>query len=220
MFRFKDKFIAGCALLTLQLFLVGCGGEEITVTRVPKEKTAPERQERTGAPDGIATAPPMAQSSGPYSADDLHWAAPVGWEVLPAAGMRLASLRSPGDGDFSLIVLPDSPDLSNVNRWLGQIGRPPVSPEGLLEIRDTLTTAVGDFHIYQLEGEGPEATSILAAIHRRDRHAIFFRLQGSRETIREQRPFFDGFLMGFHLAEDHNTGLIQMTDQPAYGTDS
>lgn len=149
------------------------------------------------------------QSGSSFVPEDLHWAPPAGWTVNPPGGMRLVSMESPGGGDFSVIILPDSPDLANVNRWLEQIGRPAVSADILQQMRETIQTAIGSFHVYQLEGLEADSISILAAIYRRGSHAVFFRLQGTRETIREQRPYFDGFLRGFHFAVDHDTGILE-----------
>ncbi|HVU86621.1 MAG TPA: hypothetical protein VHD36_04835 [Pirellulales bacterium] len=66
-----------------------------------------------------------------------EWTLPQGWQQKPASGMRYATIEVPsaaGALDLSVTVLPkNEPDpdvyaLSNVNRWRGQLGLPPLAP--------------------------------------------------------------------------------------------
>lgn len=71
------------------------------------------------------------------------WETPAGWTEQKGGGMRLATLLIPaaeGDDPIELSVIGlslvdewDAQVLDNVNRWFGQIGRPPVDADGLAE---------------------------------------------------------------------------------------
>jgi len=194
-FSFKSTtVVSAAAMLGLSL---GCGPEPVETYRVPKEIS------RTA-------------DSADFAASDYHWMVPEGWEEKPAESMRLASMETPGGGNFSITILPDSPDLENANRWRRQMGKPPLSESQMEQAREILPTAVGPFHLFQFEGDRPGDPSILAAIHRRGEQAVFFKLEGAQEVIREQRPHFIKFLEGFHFAEDHDNGLLDNPESSAF----
>lgn len=69
-----------------------------------------------------------------------QWKTPEGWQEERASdGIRFATLKKETDGEtleITVTVLPTGPDwdayvLQNVNRWRGQLGVPPASPEEL-----------------------------------------------------------------------------------------
>lgn len=70
------------------------------------------------------------------------WTLPEGWRELPASGMRFATLQfGPKEEPFELTVIPlpslqDNQNaylLSNINRWLGQLSRPPIDQQQMTE---------------------------------------------------------------------------------------
>ena len=70
------------------------------------------------------------------------WTLPEGWRELPASGMRFATLQfGPKEEPFDLTVIPlPSPQdnqnayiLSNINRWRGQLSRPPIDQQQMTE---------------------------------------------------------------------------------------
>ncbi|QDT69679.1 hypothetical protein MalM25_26180 [Planctomycetes bacterium MalM25] len=92
---------------------------------------------------------PVSESIGAYlksirfEGTKPTWETPEGWTEQSGGGMRLATLMIPGSEggepiELSVIGLGlvdewDAQVLDNVNRWLGQIGRPPVDADGLVE---------------------------------------------------------------------------------------
>ncbi|QDU88669.1 hypothetical protein Pla175_20490 [Pirellulimonas nuda] len=90
----------------------------------------------------------------------LAWQTPKGWEQLPPSDMREATLVSPADaGSLELTVIPlgasgdlEADVLSNVNRWLGQLGQPPATPQQLEKITTPLKAVPGAVSV-DLAGE-------------------------------------------------------------------
>ena len=102
---------------------------------------------------------PRAVKSVRFAADDAppEWTLPDGWRQKPASGMRYATIEAGAADqvlDLSVTVLPrnepnfDVYTLSNVNRWRGQLGLPPL--------------AIGRLHdgVEELELDGAAATLV------------------------------------------------------------
>lgn len=118
-------------LLLCSLALAACGGDE----RGPyplepgRERPAPDREvpeaatalERLGVRD---------EQGRPMLVPTL----PQGWQAQPASSMRVISARvlgsGAGDGDLS-VSWAGGDVASNVSRWLGQFGLPPVDEQGI-----------------------------------------------------------------------------------------
>ncbi|MEI8313818.1 MAG: hypothetical protein WCG79_00050 [Verrucomicrobiota bacterium] len=111
--------------------------------------------------------------------------------------MRVASFKITGaDGkqaDVSVIPLPGGAggDLSNVNRWRGQVGLAPVAEEELPKLTDTVEVDGQPAALYELTGD---AVRILAAIQRRDGMMWFFKITGDSQLVAQVRPAFVEFL--------------------------
>lgn len=96
------------------LVLAGCSGDEIETVQVTKEPAAPPVE----APAPV----------------ELGFRAelPAGWVEQPGSGMRIVSYSIEGsEVDFYLISLLMGDVPSNVNRWRGQVGLEPASPEAI-----------------------------------------------------------------------------------------
>lgn len=176
------------------LFASGCGQEDVSVYRVPKEKLPPSAEARM--PDGRADPDSANVEPG------LKWLLPAGWKEVPPGEMRVASFKVVGkDGkqaDVSVVPLPGSAggDLSNVNRWRGQVGQPPVSAEELKKLAQPVEMAGQPAELYDQGGEDSsgEPTRILAAIQRRDGTTWFFKMTGDNQLVAESKPAFVQFL--------------------------
>lgn len=174
----------GVCLFAASAF-TGCGGDDVRTYQVPKKFTQKP-----------------ASDSGHVGAGGVHWTPPTGWEPGPDTPMRLASYRTPDGGDFSLVALPDSSDLMNVNRWLRQIGRPPVTQPELATMQKLWQTGAGMATVYDLRGADPDTRSILAAILRLPQLTYFFKLSGPASVLQAQEAEFLAFVSSFHIAED------------------
>lgn len=93
-----------------------------------------------------------------------RWSLPSGWTERPETGMRFSTLTIPGTPalEVSVMALPSTDLLSNVNRWRGQLGLPDLSgPEGLEKART-------DHELAQLEAGGRQVTLVNLAGQTKD----------------------------------------------------
>src|SRR5947208_14239547 len=83
---------------------------------------------------------------------------PPNWEPQPLSQMRQASFLVKGDNgavaDISFVSLGAGAGnvLDNVNRWLDQLGQPPITKHKLGQIAQRLQTSLGDVIIVDLAG--------------------------------------------------------------------
>lgn len=191
------------AIGAASLLLAACGGEKVSVYRVPKEKdpvlpaTAPAE---AGAVSDQASGAAMAGASVPTSAGaDLAWQAPASWVSKPACPMRKATYGVPGPGGASELSITAFPgdvggELANVNRWRGQVGLPRLGEEDL-EASVSRVEANGlAFTVVELMPEGKGANGILGAIVPFGGTTWFFKLTGPAPALRASKPEFIGFL--------------------------
>ena len=131
------QLVLCCALVAA--LLVACEkNSEIKVYRVskaPLEQSAPQQQD--AMPTNTA-APRMPASVA--STAETAVATPPNWEAQPLSQMRQASFLVKGtngavaDGSFVSLGSAAGNVLEHVNRWLGQLGQPPITEEKLGEI--------------------------------------------------------------------------------------
>lgn len=192
MFPVRRSLIKFICLSPL-LLAGGCGNDDINVYRVPKEPPAPSELP-AGHPD-ISAAPAKLQ---------LTWTLlPAGWTEIPPGEMRVASFKVTGDNgqqaDVSAIPLPGiaGGDLSNVNRWRGQVGQPSVTEEELKATAESIEIAGQPAALYDQAGESGR---ILAVIQHREGTAWFYKMTGDSELVAEQKPVFIEFLKSLRFA--------------------
>src|SRR6266446_3456776 len=130
-------------LVLLAVVLVcGCGQDDIKAYSVRKEQPAPVTQADLPADQ-------------PTTTPALKWKTPANWKELPAGDFRVASFKVTGNddkqADVSVIPLPGTAggDLSNVNRWRGQVGREPVSEEELQKLAQAVEVAGQPATLYE-----------------------------------------------------------------------
>ena len=85
----------------------------------------------------------------------VDWKTPEGWQELPPSGMRAATFRMPPEQNIELSVIPLPPSdlLGNVNRWRGQIGLPPTTADRLTE--DVRQVTIGGEQGWVVDISGP-----------------------------------------------------------------
>ncbi|MCK5676426.1 MAG: hypothetical protein KAH99_05375 [Verrucomicrobia bacterium] len=157
----------GFLLLVGSLFLfTACGGDEPASYRVPKQPApeAPAQAIGSDADNQAVLAAHAAMSENIPAGAGFKAELPGGWTETLGSGMRKVSYSIEGTSiDFYLISLSMGDVPSNVNRWRGQIGLSPASPE---EIEADVETFQADSHdlkyieIYNEEGD----RGIIAAI--------------------------------------------------------
>src|SRR5436190_3076927 len=196
--RISKHFIIYLGLCSA--LLVSCEkNSEIKVYRVskaPLEQSAPQQQDamstNTAAPRMPAGLAPTAETA---------VTTPPNWEAQPLSQMRQASLLVKGDNgavaDISFVSLGSAAGnvLENVNRWLGQLGQPPITEQKLGEMAQRLHTSLGDVTIVDLAGLPDNADvardgRIIAAMVTTANATLFFKMRGNADLTEAQKGEF------------------------------
>src|SRR2546427_6958944 len=121
------------------------------VSKAPLEESASQQQD--ALPTNTA-APRMPGGLSP--AAETAIVTPPNWEPQPLSQMRQASFLVKGDNgavaDISFVSLGTGAGsvLDNVNRWLSQIGQPPIDEQRLNQIAQKISTSIGDVTVVDL----------------------------------------------------------------------
>ncbi len=184
-------------------FLAACErNSEIKVYRVskaPLEESAPDQQNAMPAnapspsmPGGMGMASTTSTASVPT---------PPNWQPQPLSQMRQASFQVKGDqgavADISFVSLGSAAGnvLENVNRWLAQVGQPPINEEKLNQIAQHLTTSIGDVTVVDLAGlpNGADPAKdgrIIAGMTSSGGSTLFFKIRGNAALTELQKADF------------------------------
>lgn len=136
---------------------------------------------------------------------------PEGWTtVAPIAPFRHINLRFEADSraEITLAMYQDRGGVvRNANRWLGQVGLPPLEPAAIAALpkykvfREGATVVEG-FGPYQGMGAPPiEDGGLLGAIVSRDSITLFVKMVGPREIVEGEKERFFGFLDSLSLPD-------------------
>jgi hypothetical protein len=126
---------------------------------------------------------------------------PPNWEPQPLSQMRQASFLVKGDkgamADISFVSLGTSAGnvLDNVNRWLSQIGQPPIEEQKLNQIAQRITTSIGEVTVVDLAGLPPDADPnkdgrIIAGMTTSGSSTLFFKMRGNAELAEAEKSEF------------------------------
>src|SRR5437868_10360698 len=196
--RISKHFIIYLGLCSA--LLVSCEkNSEIKVYRVskaPLEESAPQQQD--AMPTNTA-APRMPGGLAPTT--ETAVTTPPNWEPQPLSQMRQASFLVKGDNgavaDISFVSLGSAAGnvLENVNRWLGQLGQPPITEQKLIETAQRLHTSLGDVTIVDLAGLPTNADPtrdgrIIAAMVTTANATLFFKMRGNADLTEAQKGDF------------------------------
>jgi hypothetical protein len=190
---------ATIALLLLVTFSWGCNRheDEIKVYRLVKPSGEPEPIEK----DAVAsTNAPVKSTLERVPTPTGNVPVPANWEPRPLSEMRQASFLVKGENgavaDISLVKLGPAAGnvLDNVNRWLGQLGQAPVTPEKLTEMIQKLPTARGDVAVVDLNGKPEDGDAskdgrIIGAIAS-DEGTSFFKMRGNAALVGAEKEKF------------------------------
>ena len=200
---FKSSRFGSLLLICPALFaavLTGCEkNSEIKVYRVSK---APLEESASQQQDAVPTntAPPR-MPGGLVPAAETAITTPPNWEPQPLSQMRQASFLVKGDNgavaDISLVSLGTGAGnvLDNVNRWLDQLGQPPITEQKLGETAQRLHTSLGDLIIVDLAGLPKDADPardgrIVAAMVTTADSTLFFKMRGNADLAEAQKGDF------------------------------
>ena len=197
------------SLALASLLILGACRDEVTHFKVPKsnDPAAGAMQAPPQAmPPGAGQAPPGMQGDVPPPPAPEHglaWTLPKGWKEERSGGMRYASLKAPvqGKADGSVVVLPGPAggELSNVNRWRGQIGLGPIDDAALTAARKTLATKAGRVSVFDFTSEGHQRSRLVAGLLEAGGSTWFVKLTGDEAAVSAARPDFMKLLESLRL---------------------
>jgi hypothetical protein len=223
--RISKHFIIYLGLCSA--LLVSCEkNSEIKVYRVskaPLEQSTPQQQD--AMPTNTA-APRMPSGLAP--AAETAVTTPPNWEPQPLSQMRQASFLVKGDNgavaDISFVSLGSAAGnvLENVNRWLGQLGQPPITEQKLGEMAQRLHTSLGDVIIVDLAGLPDNADPardgrIIAAMVTTPDATLFFKMRGNADLTEAQKGDFIKWVAAICNAQTQ-TGPPQVAVAPPQTT--
>ena len=188
------------------------------VSKAPLEESAPQQQD--AMPTNTA-APRMPGGLAP--AAEAAVTTPPNWEAQPLSQMRQASFLVKGDNgavaDISFVSLGSAAGnvLENVNRWLGQLGQPPITEQKLGEMAQRLHTSLGDVTIVDLAGLPDNADPardgrIIAAMVTTANSTLFFKMRGNADLTEAQKGDFIKWVAAVCNAQTQ-TGPPQMAER-------
>jgi hypothetical protein len=195
------------------------------VSKAPLEESAPQQQD---AMPTNTTAPRMPGGLAP--ATETAVTTPPNWEPQPLSQMRQASFLVKGDNgsvaDISLVSLGSAAGnvLENVNRWLGQLGQPPITEQKLGETAQRLHTSLGEVTIVDMAGLPDNADPardgrIVAAMATAGNSTLFFKMRGNADLTEAQKDDFIKWVAS--VCNAHNqTGPPQMAATPPADSDA
>jgi len=188
---------AGASLLLAAAALLGgCGREQVSHYRVPREQPAPQ-----------ATAPPAMAGdvpAPPRPEHGLKWKLPRGWTETAPGSMRYATLKPPVPGkiDVSVTVLPGPAggELANVNRWRNQIGLPPLDEPALARARQVVKSGAGAVSLFDFAGSGDKGSRMIAGLLLgADGNSWFLKMVGDDAPMTAARADFLAMLESLRL---------------------
>ena len=188
-----------CAALAGTLITACEKNSEIKVYRVskaPLEESVPQQQDVMPT---NAAAPRMPGGLTATSSEMVS--TPPNWEPQPLSQMRRASFLVKGDhgavADISFVSLGTAAGnvLDNVNRWLEQLGQPPITEQKLGDVAQRLRTSLGDAIIVDLAGLPKDADPakdgrIIAGMVTSADSTLFFKMRGNADLTEAQKGDF------------------------------
>jgi hypothetical protein len=219
---------ASVVFFTLATFLWGCdrSDEQIKVYRLAKPSGEAEPLEK----DAIAsTNAPVKSTLERVPASTSNAPTPPNWQPQPLSEMRQASFLVKGENgataDISFVKLGPAAGnvLDNVNRWLGQLGQPPVTSEKLAGMTQKLSTPRGEVDVVDLNGKPEDGDAskdgrIIGAIAS-DEGTSFFKMRGNAALVGAEKANFLKWIVAIRAgAGSESTAMPQlaapMTDKP------
>ncbi len=118
--------------------------------------------------------------------------------------MRYATLKPPVQGkvEATVVVLPGTAggELSNVNRWRGQIGLGPIDEQALAAARKSVKSKAGAVSVFDFTSEGQTKTRMVAGlISTSDGNTWFLKLAGDVVPVGKAEPDFMRIIGSLHL---------------------
>jgi hypothetical protein len=200
-------------LLSASLIVFGCKPAPQVSRYEVKSEAAPAAAPAAPvaakpAPSPAVAAPMVAPASMKAEAaafDAPKWAAlPAGWTVGPENSMRKATwiVTGPNDSkaEIAVTVFPGSVGglTANVNRWRGQIGLPPASPDDIAaSAKSTKVSGLDSQRFVMTSADGKK--SVDAVMTSKDGATWFFKMNGETAAVQANSAAFVAFLSASKL---------------------
>jgi hypothetical protein len=185
-------------LLFPLLLAVSCKQDDINVYRVAKQGPLP-----SAAGDMPAQMINLMESGAQtLGAGTVTWTKPAEWtEEAVSGGLRKATFKTGKNGagaEVSIISLAGSAggDLSNVNRWRGQIGLADIDQAALDKSSERVLSPVGELLVVDFTGEGQARSRLVAARLAVGAETWFFKMVGTEKDVGTAKGRFIAFLKG------------------------
>jgi hypothetical protein len=152
---------------------------------------APASAPTSGAPAATPTPSAAAEPS-----QQFKWTVPEGWETLAPGQMQVAKFKVPekegANAEVAVSVFPSDTGgtLSNVNRWLGQLGKSPLEESALGTVVKPLEGGPEGAELVDLSGDDKK---MLGAIVPRDGRWWFYKMTGGPAAVNAARDAFVAF---------------------------
>jgi hypothetical protein len=164
----------------------------------PAAATAPA----ANAPTGMNILPGMEEAAN--NAANISYSVPEGWVEQQASGIRKATLQvnsETGSAEITILTFPGDVGgrLANINRWRGQIGLDPATPEDLQAYTEGVVISNHRGLYVRLESE-PQ--SILGALLPFHGNTWFIKMMGDTPTVLANEAALQQFLASIEI-EDH-----------------
>jgi hypothetical protein len=199
--------LATSTLVVFAIVSAGCRDREITTYRAPKD--APPAAQPAAAsgnmpadhpPIGDGTPAPGADMGGPAvptaSGAGLAWSAPAAWTPKALGPMRKGSFSiktDSGELDLSITAFPGATGglEANLNRWRGQVGLDPLSPQEVITAAEKFEANGLQFTVVDYAGNGKR---LVGAVVQYGGDSWFFKLMGPDAPVAGQKAGFVEFL--------------------------
>jgi len=178
---------------------LACQRDEVSRSReTPRSAPAPSM----GMPPSGGMAGEVPLPPAPTVA--LTWSLPKGWTEARSGGIRFATLKPSTSGkiDISVVVLPGGAggELSNVNRWRGQIGLPPIDEQALAAGRQVIKSKAGPLAVFDFTSEGTAKTRMVTGIlSTPDGSTWFLKMVGDADPVAKTKPEFTRLMESLRL---------------------
>ena len=159
-------------LLGLLALAAGCErtGEE--------NRSTPAQAQQVQTPAPAAADAQQAPDAAPAQASDWPWTVPQAWAFDPEPRqMRLATYMAPDPAGPVEVAVSRFPgrvggELSNMNRWRGQMGLDPLDEAGLEAAVERFTTPGFDGYLARIDS--PTGVMLAAGVHEQAIEATWF----------------------------------------------
>ncbi len=183
-----NKHLLFAAGTMLVLCAGGCGREEITTYRVPKEVVSPSVASHPT--ESMAAMAGLTQSAKP----GIAWQLPAGWTEKPGSKMRAGSFALPGgEGEVAIIPLPMAEGVAaeTINMWRGEMGLKSISAGDVAKEATSLPIASGQGQT--LTASNGTNTSVMAWLNQAGTLWLF-KMSGASTPVEAQKSSFNSFL--------------------------